>query len=252
MSDWIIAIVAFVGVLLLLVIARLKTQTRFEIKSPDIVLALIPIALWLFLTGKVTTFEYGDLKIESAFMAASAAPVAAQVAEQKPLPVQPIQPFAKGDIGQIPALIDRQAKALSFQLGHGGYVGSAIERYLRELTQYPFLKHVVFLNRDGTFLGISDAAGLGERLGHELDSQRLADWLNADNRSEIERLPGFISAAEAVKQDARRDVVLEAMEKLQAESLPVIDEDGRFVGVVERGRITAAMLIEISKELEAR
>ena len=41
------------------------------------------------------------------------------------------------------------------------------------------------------------------------------------------------------------------MEILEAEALPVADEGGRFVGVVDRGRITAAMLIEISRQLES-
>lgn len=244
------AILIFVGILSLIITARVKGGEKFEIKGPDIILALIPIVLWLVLTGKITRFEYADLKIETAFAAASNAAVAGQVSEQEPLEVEALRPVEKGGVSEIPRLIEEKRKALSFRLGHGGYWGPAIEQYLQELTRHPFLKHVIFLNRDETLLGMIGARQLAEHVGEEIDPRRLADWLNEGNISHIESLPGFVSGDQAVTRETRRDEVLEQMEQLETDVLPVVNERKGFVGVVERSRITAAMLIDISRQLE--
>ena len=249
MNDLILAVLMFAGVLVLLVFARAKTS-RFEIKSPDIVLALIPIVLWMFLTGKISELGVGDLTIKSAILSASAAPVSPLISAAEPLPIEAIEPFAKGGVQQIPRLIDRQAQALSFQIGHGGYWGPAIEEYLQDLTEHPFLKHVIVLNDDGTLFGMADASELAQHLGEDIDAQEFADWLNFRNTAELARLPGFISAMDAVGSETPRDEVLEKMERLEADTLPVLNEEGRFIGVVDRGRVTAAMLVEIARLLK--
>ena len=51
MDTLLIVIVAFVIVLAILVLVRAKTDSKFEVKNTDIILALVPIALFLFLTG---------------------------------------------------------------------------------------------------------------------------------------------------------------------------------------------------------
>jgi hypothetical protein len=44
---------------------RLTSQNRnkVDIRSSDIVLALVPVVLWLFLTGGVQGFVFGEVKI---------------------------------------------------------------------------------------------------------------------------------------------------------------------------------------------
>lgn len=53
--------------------------TKFEIKNSDILLAVVPIAFWFVLTGKVSSLEFGDFKIEAAFVEAAEASVRSQV-----------------------------------------------------------------------------------------------------------------------------------------------------------------------------
>ena len=56
----IIAVVAFVGVFVALMILRDKSGNRFEVRNPDIVLALILTVIILFATGKIQSFEFAS------------------------------------------------------------------------------------------------------------------------------------------------------------------------------------------------
>ncbi|PYM26353.1 MAG: hypothetical protein DMD78_04495 [Candidatus Rokuibacteriota bacterium] len=48
------AIGVFVVLLAVLVALRVWTGNRIEVKTPDMVLALVPIGLWLFVSGKAS------------------------------------------------------------------------------------------------------------------------------------------------------------------------------------------------------
>ena len=43
--------------------------------------------------------------------------------------------------------------------------------------------------------------------------------------------------------------VLTKMEQLHVEQLPAVDEKGKLVGVVDRSRVLASMMLEITSEL---
>lgn len=248
MVDLSVTIGGFVILLVLLVALRIKTKNRLEIKSSDIVLALIPVALWLFMTGKLKVIEFGGLKMESAFVQASQQAVATEVDS---LPVEPIEASPKGSIGQIDHLIALKSRALSFQLGYGGYVGFAIGDYLKRLTARPFLQYLVINNQDGSFFGMADARQTERFIANgQLSPDMLAQWLNqGDRRSLADRLPGWVGARDALQSTVGRREALEKMDNLNAETLPVA-EAGMFVGVVERSRVTAGMLVEIARKLQ--
>ena len=52
MTTVIIALVIFLFFLVGLIVVRVKSRDRFEIKNTDVVLALVPVALWLFFDGE--------------------------------------------------------------------------------------------------------------------------------------------------------------------------------------------------------
>lgn len=147
MDTLMIALGGFILLLVMLVALRAKTGNKFEIRNSDIVLALIPVALWLFLTGKIQEFAFGDFKIVAAVKEASKSPVAPQVTE---LPVESVRMDPKGGIQEIPELMKKKSQALSFRMGHGGYWGPAISEYLNVLTQNPFLRYIIINNSDGS------------------------------------------------------------------------------------------------------
>jgi len=250
MSTLLIAIGGFVLLLVLLVFLRIKTGNQFEIKNSDVVLALIPVAFWLFLTGKIQEFTFGDFRIVAAIKGATESPVAAQVTE---LPVESVRVDVKGGVGEIPDLIRKKSQALSFRMGHGGYWGPAIDEHLRVLTQNPFLRYIVINNADGSFFGMTDArqfAAMVQANTPSFSAQAFADWLNDSNKAQIGALPGFISAQHALRKVADKRQALQLMESLDVQTLPVVDDEGRFVGIVDRSKLTASMLIDIADRIK--
>lgn len=249
MNTPIIAIGGFLAILTLLVMLRAKTGNKLDIKSSDIVLALVPIGLWLFLSGKVQEFAFGDFKIVAAIKAASKSPVAAQVTE---LPVASVQIDAKVGVGEIPNLIAKKSQALSFRLGHGGYYGPAISEYLNQLTQYPFLRYVIVNDADGSFFCMADSRQLAALLqaSYSFDDD-FARWLNSGDKTQLAGLPGFISVEQAMMKTSNRRRALQLMDSLDVQTLPVIDDGRRFIGIIDRSKLTASMLIDIADKVAA-
>jgi CBS domain-containing protein len=244
----------FLLLLALFVAVRTKWAAPFEVKTSDIALCLVPVGLWLLLTGRVREFAYGDFKISGAIREAAAAPVEGQVTRLTGLPVERIVVGGKGGPGGVPALVENHTAALSFQLGHGGYHGGAIRYYLDQLTRYPFLRYVLVNNADGTFVGMADARQLEALLsaaGGPVDADTLAVWLNESARARLEALPGFVPAAHALRRTTDKRTALQAMDAHHEETLPVLDGAGRFVGVVSRSQLTASLLVEIAAKVEA-
>jgi hypothetical protein len=68
---------SFVLILALLVLIRAK-NSRFEVKPADIVVAVVPVIVFLLVTGKLQKFEIGEggVKIETAFVKASTSAIA--------------------------------------------------------------------------------------------------------------------------------------------------------------------------------
>jgi CBS domain-containing protein len=207
--------------------------------------------LWLVLTGKIQRLEFGEFKIEAAFVEASKASIAEQVTALK-LPVESVRMDPKTGVGEIPRLISNRTEALYFQLGYGGYYGPAIEEYLQTLTRYPFLKYIILIDRPGQFVGMADARELYSLLssrGSSFSAEDFARWINTDQREPLRSLPGYVPAQDAIRKEADKQTVLERMEKLNLETLPVIDDKGKFAGVVNQSRLTASLIIDVAKKV---
>jgi len=252
MSDLVLALAVFVLIIGVMLILRARIGEKFEVKYSDILLALIPIVIWLLVTGKIQKFEFAELKIETAFVEASKTTLAKQITPVK-LPVESVRMDPKRGIEEIPKLIRDETQALSFQLGYGGYYGPAIEEYLRRLSEYPFFKYVVIVGRDGRFVGMADVRALNSifrvREG-TFTSDDFARWINQSETSSLPRLPGYVSAEDAVKNNTHKQTALEQMEALNVEILPVIDEQDKYLGVVDRSRLTASLIIDVANKVK--
>jgi len=271
----IIALVIFAFVLAVLLLVRIWSANRYEIKNSDIVLALVPVALWLFLTGKIQEFGFGEVKIVAALKVATRALVDNQISRL--LPVDAIPLFEKGGTEEIRRAVENKAQALSFHVGRGYYSGAAIRAYLDELTQYPYLRYVVLNNQDDTFFGLVDARQLAQALRREsaqtsnatpaqptpgeqaqfgprpeprLTADNIARWLNSKNLEELKALPGFIAANDALDSKVDRQKALEQMNGLDVQIIPVVNENKKFVGVVDRSKLTASILTDLAAKVD--
>jgi CBS domain-containing protein len=247
----VLAIAGFLALVITIVVLRTRVHGIPEIKSSDIVVALVPIALWLFLTGEIQEFGFGELHIARAIKDASQKPVGPQVTEE--LPVEEIRVDAKEGVGAINELIRRKSQGLSFRLGSGRYNGGAIREYLDKLTSLPFLRYVILTHPDGRLFGFADARQLAAlmRAGQGLDVDTFARSLNVGDEARLRELPGFTPAEKALHKDTDRSAALQQMNELDVQALPVVDDSGRFMGVVDRSKVSAGMLIDIAAKVGA-
>jgi len=248
----IISIIVFAGILTLIILIRAK-YSKFEVKPTDIVLAIIPIVLYLLVTGQIESLKYGGLEFKTAFVKATEKTISSQVTPIN-LPIRDIEMDPKKGIEVIPLLVQKNVEGLLFQLGYGGYAGFAIVEYLAGLTNKdPFFHYIIINNSDGTFEGMSNGPALYKLLSGNrppFSANDVATWLNTSNKQSLRRLPGFISAQDAVeKETTEKSKALERMEKLNVDTLPVIDKARKFVGVVDRSRLTASLIIDITQQL---
>ncbi|MDX9710136.1 MAG: hypothetical protein RBT64_11335 [Trichloromonas sp.] len=244
----------FILILAALVLLRAK-NARFEVKPSDIVVAVVPVVLFLLVTGKLQKLEVGEggVKIETAFVQASASTIDKQVAPLAGIAAEPIQLNPKMAVGEIPRLLESETEGLTFRLGHGGYWGPAIVEYFAALSRQPFLKYVIIEQADGRFFGLANARALAEFFqqgyGSPFSAGQFAEWLNTSDTKVLAQLPGFIGAADAVSKGTDKYQALLKMETLAADRLPATNEAGRFAGMVERSRLTASLLIDVAKNL---
>ena len=217
--------------------------------------AVLPVVVFLLVTGKLQKFEIGEggVKIETAFVNAQASVIASQVTPLVGLPSEPIRLDPKRGVEEIPQLIERKTEGLLFRLGHGGYWGPAIDEYFMLLARQPFLKYLVIENPDGTFFALSNAReliGVFQAERPPYMAKDFAEWLNTANRKELARLPGFIASKHAVTKETDKDQALRRMEALNMDTLPVVDDNRHFAGIVNRSRLTASLLIDVAENLK--
>ena len=257
-----------------LVYLRATSEKKFEIQNSDIVLGLVFVALFLFATGQLNEIAFGEVKLARAIKGATKAGIENQVS--KLLPVDAVPLVEKGGPEEIRRAIDKKAQALSFHLGRGYYQGRAIRAYLEQLTQYPYLRYIVLNNGDDTFFGLVDARQLmqairsgqsetatatpasafpGEQAqvgiaAPRLTAESIANWLNGNNLTELRTLPGFISAENALDARTDRQKALEQMNALDVQTIPVVNGAKKFVGVVDRSKLTASILTDVAAKVE--
>jgi len=82
------------------------------------------------------------------------------------------------------------------------------------------------------------------------NSDDFARWINMSDTASLTNLSGFLSAKDAIKNDSDKQRALERMEALNTETLPVIDEAGKFVGVVDRSRLIASLIIDVANKVQ--
>lgn len=63
----------------------------------------------------------------------------------------------------------------------------------------------------------------------------------------VERLPGLIKAF--VPESSDKKDALEMMERARVSQLPVVDPEERFVGILERDKLTSSILLQLVPEL---
>ncbi len=263
MEKWqVVALLASGGVLLILaVLVRVRFGDRYELKTIDLVLLLLPLLFVALVSGKLKMFDAFGVKADFSelFSGAAQTKIEYQVVDTASPPVDEVvrmlEMASKGGVREIPDLVARKTEALVFRLGHGGYYGPAINSYVDALYASSFLQYIIVLDEEGKLFGLYNALDLAVwfRTTGDRAYRDFADWLNRAGtaREELAKLPGFVGKLDAVARDMSKRDVLRKMEELSADSLPVVDGAGLFVGTVERSRLTSSLILEVADRIES-
>lgn len=255
-----ILLVIGIGLLIVSLMLRVFTQGKYEIKTIDLVFIILPLLFVGLATGKLRGLDLFGVKADLSELWAKAADT--QIEQQvSTVPVSPVgdaiemvETAEKRGVNQIPKLIEQRTQALAFRLGAGGYYWGAIKKYFDDLYGSSYLRYVVVNHPDGSLFGIYAAADLIAYLrtlgegGYEQFEQMLNQ---GDERAQqwLGRLPGFISAKDAVTPETSKRAALQAMEDLDRDALPVTDPAGHLVGTVERAKLTSSLILAVTEKL---
>lgn len=264
MQTWQVAALLVLGVAMAVgsLVLRVRTSGRYELKTGDLVFLVIPLVLAAVATGKLRELTVGDLRIDLSTLWVDAAKtrIEAQVAKVPPATVEDVirmsEVAEKGGVGELPRLLERKVDILAFRLGYGSYYGPAIRTYFERMFGSSYLRFIVVVRPDGTLLGVYAASALvawlgvaGDRgyaeLAHLFNSRSEAEWAT------LAKLPGFVPAEYAVRADTSKRDALGRMAQLDVDGLPVIDTQRRFVGTIERSKLTASLILAVTDKVEA-
>jgi len=113
-------------------------------------------------------------------------------------------------------------------------------------------KWLIISDTSGKFLGAIDILGSGKALLDGGNVDRLVEMLNMRQpASNLTDFAGFVPATDAVSSDTDKQTALDRMEKTGMSWLPVVNTDGQFIGVVDRGRLTTSLILDVSRALQA-
>ena len=142
----------------------------------------------------------------------------------------------------IPRFIEKRVPAMTLQIGRQSYYyGPAIMEYLERLTKHDFFRYVVFVDGSGQFIGLVPARTFYEQLHtHNINIVSVIE------KGDIKILDGIVTSAISTNSNKR-----EVLEKMAAENvteLPVIDEGKRFIGVIDRDKLTSSVVLDLVSE----
>lgn len=265
MEKWhvVILLLAGLGLLVTTVLVRARYGEKYQLKTIDLVLIIVPLLFVLLITGKLKVLDAFGVKADFSelFADAAGANIEQQVGDTSSPGVDEVvnmlKMAAKGGVREIPQLVQKKTEALIFRLGHGGYYGPAIQQYFDALYASSYLQYLIVLNQEGKLFGIYNALDLAVyfRTEGEQAYNNFASWLNrtsASSQRELTHLPGFVNAEQAVARELSKREVLKKMNTLRVDNLPVVDDAGFFVGTVERSQLTASLILEVADRLEPK
>lgn len=232
---WVLVVVFFL-ILLALILINAKVNGGFKVDTSWVAIALAPAVIWLLATGQLAEFSGFGLGFK--LREASAKPFSLRLEGSSIEPV-PLVLGEKGGIGEIPELVRRRVAALTLQVGRRSYYsGSAIRRYLEELTPHDFFRYCVFSGGDGRFRGLAPARALLDQL-----RRQQLDIVKVIEEGSLNLVDGLVTAA-LPKNSTKREA-LRKMDEMNLAELPVVDEGGRFVGIIDRDKLTSSILVEL-------
>ena len=235
MTIWIL-IISFFVILSVIALINYKLNKEFKIETSWLALSLAPVVIWLITTQQLSEFSGFGLAFK--LNKVTATPVSLQLDGDLIQP-EAISSDAKEGIGKIDLFKRDRVAAITLEVGKQGYyLDSAIQRYLRELAPLSFFKYVLFLDKDRHFKGMI----WGSKLLEEMRNGNI-DLVNLLETENISNISGINMAS--ITSGSSKQSALQLMDRHGLSELPVVNENGQFIGVVERNKITSSIVAQL-------
>jgi len=246
---------------ILLIIGLLRKFLNLEYRWPDVVVACIPVVVWLLVSGGISSVEIGKFKMETPISKASKKTIETEVNKMAQASVKeeapesmayPTDAVSQSDALEPVELPAPDVEVIMLVTGRE-YTGEGLSNRVRMLVGNTRVKYVIVSTKERTFIGLVRTKDLLQAIDSEqLDPEALAQWLKEDDRVSLDSIPQWIPRAAALSIETEKREALEKMSKLDATLLPVLDEDEGFNGVITRDKITASILKETAEHEEMR
>jgi CBS domain-containing protein len=156
-------------------------------------------------------------------------------------------------------IIDSKPEAMILtQNTNNFYVVRVLKKYIIGLYALKSFKYFVFRDNDRRFLGAISAddliasIDLEDRTGApHFKLSDLVTILNAPTSDDrpLRRLRGFIDRDRALTPSADKKIALKKMDDVGVTWFPVV-ENYELVGVVEQSKLTASLILDVTRALE--
>jgi len=231
--------VVFLGVSLLIVWV-VRSVLGVEGQAVLVTLMVIPVIVYVIVSGKIKEFRspWGSATFQAGQPVAEALEVSDFKVEMAT--AEDIRSVARGDDEKLEKLRRTQPALLTLELGKEERYGPGqVREYVEVLSESPNFRSVVFVNPQGQFEGSMPA----ETFVRILDSPRGEQLIEAVNSGEVEKLMEFPGVSTtALSGGATSAEALRAMDKVNRNSLVVVDDNERPSGIAERSKILSHMI----------
>jgi CBS domain-containing protein len=223
-------------ILLVLILINAQVNGGFKVETSWIAVALSPTIIWLLTTGQLA--ELSGFGFAFKLREASAKPFSLSLEGDK-IETALVPPGRERRNGDATG-----ARTAAYRCSHlaaeppGLLQQLGIGQYLEKLTQHAFFRYVVFVGGDGRFRGIVPA----RELLNQMRRQKL-DLVKAIEEGSLDHIAGVVTASVPVGSSKR--AALKIMNEHKLAELPVVNEAGQFVGIVDQDKLTSSILVDL-------
>jgi CBS domain-containing protein len=212
------------------------------------VVLIVPALLYLMLSGRVNELKApGGLEVRLSEAANRTIPVHGKDTPASALAYEELRAVETGRresfLRRIRDITPADPVILTVTLGSGPIDGGAVANYAKGMTQFPRFRFVAIVDSSGHLISYMEERAFRHLIEADvIDAQELLNNIEHQNVGEIRKSAGMI--IETATPDTSIADTLRQMESLRLNAL-LVTENGRIRGIVERERLTNALLLSL-------
>jgi hypothetical protein len=236
----IVVMAIFIGITIIVV--AIITFQDIKIKNESLLFAVLIFGIYLVLSGRISQLKFMDFEVQVRDVESKTPKIIdASNVEIRADEIRRGEDIPKGGTDKIkeiiiPKLIN-DAKTNTSQILRLTGIGNKSDSRYKEnrydhqaLLEYlKYFNYVVFVDYDGKFSGFSKAAEISTELSND------SEFLNKINRWEL--VSPIIRKNAYVEEGISRKNVLNKMDELGLNTIPVVSSGERYIGVTEKETI---------------